>query len=289
MDATPSRRRRPWVAALLSLLCNGLGHLYAGRILAGVAIYALWLAVVAALMLAARFGFGVAIAAGAAAIAFWGAQAALAARAARTAAEARRGWLSRPFGLVAFYFATFLPSATLKGVLEPYTVGTFAMPAGSMTPTVLQGDWFVVARGAPIERGAVVVHDAPQSSPTKDPLLKRVVAVGGDTVEVRDGHLVLNGEPAERERVPGPCTYQTKPEGGAWREDPCVDFVEKLGGHTHHTYCTPYLPLLYEITLASPGRRRESTRAPVTDARLLVARHLVAAAGGDLLRRERLA
>ncbi len=48
-----------------------------------------------------------------------------------------------------------------------------------------------------------------------EPLLKRVVAVGGDTVEVRDGRLVLNGETAERTGDPGPCRYETRSEGGA--------------------------------------------------------------------------
>ena len=30
--------------------------------------------------------------------------------------------------------------------------------------------------------------------------------------------------------------------GGVWREEPCVDFVERLDGHAYHTYCTPALP-----------------------------------------------
>jgi signal peptidase I len=30
--------------------------------------------------------------------------------------------------------------------------------------------------------------------------------------------------------------------GGSWREEPCVQFVEKLEGHRYGTYCTPYLP-----------------------------------------------
>lgn len=202
-------------------------------------IYGLWLALAAALMLAMRFGIGVAVGALAAVVVFWAAQAVFAAREARQAGEARRGWFSRPLGLVAFYVAASLTAIALRGVLERYTVGTFAMPSGSMTPTVLQGDWFVVARGSPIERGAVVIHDAP---PGKDPLLKRVVGVAGDTVEVRDGHLVLNGEPVERQRVGGPCSYENKPGGQAWREEPCVDFIEKLGGHAYHAYCTPSLP-----------------------------------------------
>lgn len=241
MEATRSWPR-PWLAALLGLLCNGLGHVYAGRILAGVAIYMLWLAVTTALMLAMRLGLGLAVAVGAAALGLWVAQTVLAARAARTVGESRRAWLSRPLGLVAFYVATLLLSATLSALLEPYRVRTFALPSGSMTPTLLQGDWFVAVRSSGIERGVVVVYDAPPPSRSKDPLASRVVAVGRDTVAVRDGHLILNGKPIERERVSGQCTYQARPVGGTWREESCVDFVENLAGRSYHTYCTPDLP-----------------------------------------------
>ena len=99
MDSTPSRGR-PWVAALLALLCSGLGHVYAGRVLAGVAIQVLWLAGTAGLILALRHGVGPTAAAGAAVLGLWIAQAALAARATRALGEARRGWLSRPLGLL---------------------------------------------------------------------------------------------------------------------------------------------------------------------------------------------
>jgi signal peptidase I len=132
------------------------------------------------------------------------------------------------------------------------------IPSGSMIPTLQIGDYVIVekwAYGARLpftstaqatwrtpQRGDIVVLLAPPGNPRDDDLIKRVVGVEGDTVEIRDGHLVLNGTPVARERVPGPCTYQDRPEERPWREEPCVDFVEKLEGHAYHTYCTPYLP-----------------------------------------------
>lgn len=47
------------------------------------------------------------------------------------------------------------------------------------------------------------------------------------------------------------------------------------------------LPLLYEFTRSSPGRRREPAGAPVAGARLFVAGQLMAAPLHDLARRER--
>lgn len=132
------------------------------------------------------------------------------------------------------------------------------IPSGSMIPTLQIGDYVVVekwAYGARLpftrtaqltwsspKRGDIVVLLAPPGNRTDDDLIKRVVAVGGDTVELRDGHLVVNGEPVPRERVPGPCTYMDRQDPGEWRQQACVDFVEKLDGHVFHTHCTPYLP-----------------------------------------------
>jgi signal peptidase I len=132
------------------------------------------------------------------------------------------------------------------------------IPSGSMIPTLQIGDYVIVekwAYGARLpftstaqatwatpKRGDIVVLLAPPGNARDDDLIKRVVGVGGDTVEIRDGHLVVNGTPAPRERIAGPCTYENKPESGEWREEPCVDFVEQLDGHRFHTHCTPWIP-----------------------------------------------
>jgi signal peptidase I len=130
------------------------------------------------------------------------------------------------------------------------------IPSGSMLPTLQIGDYVVVekwAYGARLpftasaqatwaspRRGDVVVFLNPSGGASADDLIKRVVAVGGDRVEIRDGHLVLNGKPVEREALAGPCSYMDKKgERGGWTEAPCTDFVERLDGHAYHTHCTP--------------------------------------------------
>jgi signal peptidase I len=92
--------------------------------------------------------------------------------------------------------------ATRASFADHYTV-----PSGSMEPTVHIGDHILVNKlayglrvpltehyiakfGMPA-RGDVVVLTT-EESPTV--LLKRVVAVGGDLVEVRDGHVYLDGK-----------------------------------------------------------------------------------------------
>jgi signal peptidase I len=132
------------------------------------------------------------------------------------------------------------------------------IPSGSMIPTLEIGDYVIVekwAYGARLpftstaqatwsspKRGDIVVLLAPPGNAHGEDLIKRVVAVGGDTVEIRDGRLVLNGEMVPFDRVPGKCSYWDRMDGGGWHEEPCVDFVERLGPHVYHTYCTPYMP-----------------------------------------------
>jgi signal peptidase I len=154
-----------------------------------------------------------------------------------------RGWTITILAVLAF--RTFLYEAVY-------------IPSGSMIPTLQIGDYVIVekwAYGARLpftataqatwaapERGDIVVLLAPPGNPRADDLIKRVVGVGGDTVEIREGHLVVNGEPVPRERVPGPCSYWDRREGAGWRELPCLDFVERLDEHRYHTHCSPQYP-----------------------------------------------
>src|SRR5512138_3644040 len=143
-----------------------------------------------------------------------------------------RGWVITIVAVLAF--RTFLYEAVY-------------IPSGSMIPTLQIGDYVIVekwAYGARLpftataqaqwsspSRGDIVVLLAPPGNPRDDDLIKRVVGVAGDTVEIRDGHLVVNGAEAPNTRIPGPCTYEDRPNEGDWRVDPCVDFVEQLDRH----------------------------------------------------------
>jgi signal peptidase I len=97
----------------------------------------------------------------------------------------------------------------------------FSIPSGSMRPTLLEGDYLFVSKfaygysryslpfgpdlfegriweGEP-ERGDVAVFKLP-SNPRLD-YIKRVIGLPGDTVQMRDGALFLNGEAVEREAI----------------------------------------------------------------------------------------
>jgi len=77
-------------------------------------------------------------------------------------------------------------------VVKIFVAEPFRIPSQSMEPTLRPGDqtlvWKVGAK-AP-HRGDLVAFHAPR---TGEILLKRVVAVGGDTVGLEDGVLVVDG------------------------------------------------------------------------------------------------
>lgn len=84
----------------------------------------------------------------------------------------------------------------------------YGVPTGSMQPSVEPGDHVFINKvayglraplshryvvdGAAPQRGEVVVLDSPESEIV---LLKRVVALPGDVVEVRAGQLLIGGKP----------------------------------------------------------------------------------------------
>ncbi|MER7895348.1 signal peptidase I [Streptomyces sp. NPDC096046] len=83
-------------------------------------------------------------------------------------------------------------------VYRPYTV-----PTSSMAPTIDAGDRILAQRvdGAEVHRGDVVVFK--DATWANAPMVKRVVAVGGDTVSCcQDGKLKVNGKEIDETYLP---------------------------------------------------------------------------------------
>ena len=117
----------------------------------------------------------------------------------------------------------------------------FYIPSTSMMPTLYVGDRLVVSKypygwswasasfhvlprgdwrilGSTPEYGDIVIP----VHPTRDEdYIKRVVALPGDTIEVREGRIILNGEPVKREVVP-PVRIPFEPEL-LCNGSPCLD------------------------------------------------------------------
>jgi signal peptidase I len=94
---------------------------------------------------------------------------------------------------------TIVLAVLLAFVLRTTIVGSYFVPTGSMKPTIGVGDrllgckflyWF-----ADPHPGDIIVFEPPPQAHTRVArFVKRVVAVEGDTVEVRAGALYRNGQ-----------------------------------------------------------------------------------------------
>ena len=112
------------------------------------------------------------------------------------------------------YARSFFPVALVVLVLRSFMFEPFRIPSDSMMPTLLDGDFILVnkyrlrpapagaqyarsSRSANPQRGDVVVFRYPPDPAVN--YIKRLVGLPGDRVEVRDDHLVINGEPIAQE------------------------------------------------------------------------------------------
>lgn len=83
----------------------------------------------------------------------------------------------------------------------------------SMEPALSENSWVLLSRscrwGASPARGDIIVFEKPQV--TRGSIVKRVVAVPGDTVEIRAGTLFLNGTAVKEERISMPRQERMSP------------------------------------------------------------------------------
>lgn len=91
-------------------------------------------------------------------------------------------------------------------LLKAFLVEVFVIPSGSMHPTLKVDNRVVVYklgyRFHDVNRGDVVVFDSPSPDTGVDDLIKRVVALGGETFEIRDGRVHIDGTRLEEPYLP---------------------------------------------------------------------------------------
>ena len=101
--------------------------------------------------------------------------------------------------------------ALVFGFVRPVVAAPFEIPTPSMVPTIAVDDRILVNKLAyDIEtpgRGDIALFEDPQPLvPPDAPLIKRVVGLPRDELELRSGKLLLNGEPFEEPYVENdPC------------------------------------------------------------------------------------
>ncbi|MBU2495802.1 MAG: signal peptidase I [Candidatus Omnitrophota bacterium] len=90
--------------------------------------------------------------------------------------------------LFAFFVSAFFFFSVKKG-------GFFYTDSGSMEPTIRPGDRMALINTRDLKRNDIIIFRDPKN--TEKYLVKRVIGLPGDTVEVAGGQLYLNGKPMD--------------------------------------------------------------------------------------------
>lgn len=149
------------------------------------------------------------------------------------------------------FFKTALIAVVLALLIRTFLYEPFNIPSGSMKPTLQIGDYLFVYKpeygysrysfpfgfapiegrvwSAPAARGDVIVFKLPSN--TSIDYIKRIVALPGETVQVREGRLYINGEAVSREPL-GLKKVKSSRGGGTVT---MMEYIETLPGGFQHS------------------------------------------------------
>jgi signal peptidase I len=152
----------------------------------------------------------------------------------------------------------FVKAFAIAMVIRTVLLEPFRIPSGSMIPTLQIGDQifvnkfiygvrvpfanvvpFVIVREP--QRADVIVFNNPVDE-SKD-FIKRVAGIPGDSIELIDEVVYVNGVPQPRELMDPAYTYYEQSSAGQWVANPAELWRENLDGHLHLTAQDPMLPL----------------------------------------------
>jgi signal peptidase I len=140
------------------------------------------------------------------------------------------------------YGEPVLAAVLLALLLRGFVVESFRIPSGSMAPTLLPGDHVFVSklaygvrlpfthlrllpRAGP-RRGDVVVFESPRERGVD--VVKRVVGIPGDVVELREQLLYVNGVRQPRSPLGEVAYEEREDERGATQQEVCRRYRESL-------------------------------------------------------------
>ena len=137
------------------------------------------------------------------------------------------------------YFETIVIAVVLALFMRTFVVQAFKIPTGSMEPNLLVGDHLLVNKFvfAPtlssverailpvtaIRRGEIVVFKYPED-PERD-FIKRVIGLSGETIELRDRRILVNGRAIEEPYA----HYLPRPDRPGGSEITSDDVRERYG------------------------------------------------------------
>lgn len=119
--------------------------------------------------------------------------------------------------LLILLLSAIVNTTLVENIINEFlSIKSYKLPAGSMRPTMDIGDYFIsnmhpFAKTKP-DYGDIIVFSNPQNK--ANDLVKRVVAIPGDLVEIKDKKLFVNGKLQNE-----PYVIHLDPESNAQRDD----------------------------------------------------------------------
>ncbi len=202
-------RRWPWLAVTLSVIMAGLGHIYCGRFVKGLVLTFLSCILIPVIFGILSVGHSsvrivVIITALLASSAVWLVAIIDSWYTARHTADSytlkdyNRWYVYVLLVLMGTGGSTQIAFNVRKNILE-----AFSVPVASNYPTIVPNDRFLANKLAyktsDPKRGDLIVFLNPEDRRIN--YIKRVVAVAGDTVEIKDGQLYVNDEKLQRQML----------------------------------------------------------------------------------------
>ena len=100
---------------------------------------------------------------------------------------------------------TLASALAAAGVLRAFVIGNYVVPSESMCDTIMRGDRLlgekVTPRGGTLRPGSIVTFVDPEGP--KNLLVKRIVAIEGQVVELEGGHVLVDGRRLDEPYVQG--------------------------------------------------------------------------------------
>lgn len=197
-----TKPRKPWIAALLSLLFPGLGQLYAGEPWRGLAVYIGSLAVIAAMLgigLPKTFPGLIVFILVCLLYELWMLWDSV------RVARRNQDYVLKPFNRWYLYLAALLvinvsaSKLIVPKLLALSAVKSYKIPSGSMEPAVRMGDHLYADmtyyRSSRPARGDLAIFLSPDDPRIE--LLKRIIGLPGERIEIRDKVVYVNGQRLE--------------------------------------------------------------------------------------------
>jgi signal peptidase I len=193
----------PWLGVFLSRIIPGLGHLYQGQWIFALLFFLL---IFGTGILSAAFPIISLVAMGLLYFCFYHAYI--------SSPSVRAKSKSLIIGICLALFAIDLCSLSLR----EFVAEARYIPAGSMLPTLEINDRIIINKlGYKLtdpKRGDIVLFSPPDilQQQYKDALIKRIIGLPGETIEVKNGQVIINGEVLSEEYITEEPQYNWGPE-----------------------------------------------------------------------------